>query len=618
MIMNGEQMNNEKASAAAAASSATVTTETERGAVEYRLQERERFLRTLIGNLPGVVYRCRLDENFTSEFLSDGCLELTGYAPDELTTRRTATWDDIIHAEDRERVRAQIKSWLGDHAAQGKPPLEISYRIIHRNGALRHVRDRFRFINDAPSGAVVALEGFIADITERTLADERVRDSEARYRLLAENMCDLVCLHHLDGRYEYVSPSSLALLGYAPEEMLGKTPYDFMHEEEIACVRDDTHARLLRGETDLTVDYRMRQKSGEYVWLESMVQLVRNKSDEAAQILSVSRDITKRKTAEEERAAAQEEIAQLFLNEQSLRQEADVARREADRANQAKDEFLQLISHEFRTPLTTIKTLARIMQKDGESAEEKQEYLEIIAAECDRQIDMILNLLDVARVEEGSIDLRSEPVDINRVLASCDKIERYAANAREQAFDVEYAADLPRARGDEKAIRRALCSIIENAIKYTAHSGSINIAAERVTYVRSDAETDEAATRTSREPKAIDEILVSISDTGRGIHAEDIPHLFQKFYRGKNPVPHDQSLDGTPDDAMGRAETPGVGLGLYLAKRLVTELGGRLEVESTVGRGSCFKIYFAVWNDATDKIDQIDEYGYDEHGERAR
>jgi PAS domain S-box-containing protein len=615
--MNGEQMNNEKASAAAA-SSATVRTATERGAVEYRLQERERFLRTLIGNLPGVVYRCRLDENFTSEFLSDGCLELTGYASDELTTRRTATWDDIIHAEDRERVRAQIKSWLGDHAAQGKPPLEISYRIIHRNGALRHVRDRFRFINDAPSGAVVALEGFIADITERTLADERVRDSEARYRLLAENMCDLVCLHHLDGRYEYVSPSSLALLGYAPKEMLGKTPYDFMHEEEIACVRDDTHARLLRGETDLTVDYRMRQKSGEYVWLESMVQLVRNKSDEATQILSVSRDITKRKTAEEERAAAQEEIAQLFLNEQSLRQEADVARREADRANQAKDEFLQLISHEFRTPLTTIKTLARIMQKDGESAEEKQEYLETIAAECDRQIDMILNLLDVARVEEGSIDLRSEPVDINRVLASCDKIERYAANAREQAFDVEYAADLPRARGDEKAIRRALCSIIENAIKYTAHSGSINIAAERVTYVRSDAETDEAATRTSREPKAIDEILVSISDTGRGIHAEDIPHLFQKFYRGKNPVPHDQSLDGTPDDAMGRAETPGVGLGLYLAKRLVTELGGRLEVESTVGRGSCFKIYFAVWNNATDKIDQIDEYGYDEYGERAR
>ncbi len=614
---DGEQMNNEKASAAAA-SSTTVATSTERGAVEYRLQERERFLRTLIGNLPGVVYRCRLDENFTSEFLSDGCLELTGYEPDELTTRRTATWDDIIHLEDRERVRAQIKNWLGDHAAHGKPPLEISYRIIRRDGELRHVRDRFRFINDVGGGAVVALEGFIADITERTLADERVRESEARYRLLAENMCDLVCLHHLDGRYEYVSPSSHALLGYAPEELVGKSPYDFMHAEEIACVRDDTHSRRLLGETDLTVDYRMRQKSGEYVWLESMVQMVNDKSDEAAQILSVSRDITKRKIAEEERAGAQEEIAQLFLNEQSLRQEADVARREADRANQAKDEFLQLISHEFRTPLTTIKTLARIMQKDGETAEEKHEYLETIAAECDRQIDMILNLLDVARVEEGSIDLRSEPVDINRVLASCDKIERYAANGREQIFNVEYATDLPPARGDEKAIRRALCSIIENAIKYTAHGGTINVAVKRVTYVRADAEADQAAVQTNREPKTIDEIVVSISDTGRGIHAEDIPHLFQKFYRGKNPVPHDKTLDGTPDDAMGRAETPGVGLGLYLAKRLITELGGRLEVESTVGRGSCFKIYFAVWNEAIDRIDQIDEYGYDERGERAR
>ena len=229
--------------------------ESGRFAVEYRLRERERFLRTLIGNLPGVVYRCRTDEKFTSEFISDGCLELTGYTADELTRVRAATWDEIIHAEDRERVRAEINRSMNDNTALNAAPLQIAYRIVHRDGTIKHVRDRFRFINDA-RGKIAALEGFIADITEREIADERVRESEARYRLLAENMCDLVCLHEPDGRYVYVSPSSVALLGFTPEELVGTSPYDYIHEDEVVCVRDDTHERLLKGENDLTVSYR--------------------------------------------------------------------------------------------------------------------------------------------------------------------------------------------------------------------------------------------------------------------------------------------------------------------------------------------------------------------------
>ncbi|MDQ3711357.1 MAG: PAS domain-containing sensor histidine kinase [Acidobacteriota bacterium] len=603
-----------------------LTIESGRFAVEYRLRERERFLRTLIGNLPGVVYRCRTDERFTSEFISDGCLELTGYTADELTRVRAATWDEIIYAQDRERVRAEIKRSMDGNTALTASPLQIAYRIVHRDGSVRHVRDRFRFINDS-DGKIVALEGFIADITGREIANERVRESEARYRLLAENMCDLVCLHEPDGRYVYVSPSSVALLGYTPDELVGTSPYDYIHEEEIPCVRDDTHERLLRGENDLTVSYRMRQKSGEYVWLESMAQIVADKNGKPSQLLTVSRDVTKRKIAEDERRAAQEEIAQLFMSEQTAHTEAKAARLEAEHANRAKDEFLQLISHEFRTPLTTIKMLARVMQKGGESPEERHEYLETIAAECDRQIDMILNLLDVARIDEGSMDLRLERVDVNRLLRSCDKIERHAANAREQKFDVEYDATLPPARGDEKAIRRALCSIIENAIKYTAVGGAIAISAKyvyRTATISNSAETSigTGTTATAFAPETIaendsfGEIAISIADTGRGIHTEDIPHLFQKFYRGTKPVPHDHTTDGTPDDAMGRAETPGVGLGLYLAKRLIKELGGRIEVESEVGRGSCFTVYLAVWNDATDKIDAIDEYGFDEGAAR--
>jgi PAS domain S-box-containing protein len=412
-------------------------------------------------------------------------------------------------------------------------------------------------------------------------------------------------------------------LGFTPDELVGTSPYDYIHEDEVVCVRDDTPERLLKGENDLTAIYRMRQKSGEYIWLETMAQVVADGNGKPSQLLTVSRDITKRKIAEDERAAAQEEIAQLFMSEQTAHGEAKAARQEAERANRAKDEFLQLISHEFRTPLTTIKMLTRIMQQGGESPVEKQEYLETIAAECDRQIDMILNLLDVARIEEGSIDLRLERVDVNRLLRSCGKIERHAANAHEQRFNVEYDETLPPARGDEKAIRRALCSIIENAIKYTPVGGAINISAKYVNQSNKISEAIKNTTgsnsfaagtslKTIAENNSSGEIAISIADTGRGIHTEDIPNLFQKFYRGTKPVPHDHTTDGTPDDAMGRAETPGVGLGLYLAKRLMTELGGRIEVESNVGHGSRFTVFLTVWNEATDKVDAIDEYGFDE------
>jgi PAS domain S-box-containing protein len=596
-----------------------MTKETEWAEVEYRLRERERFLRTLIGNLPGVVYRCRVDPNFTSEFLSDGCRELTGYTAEEMTEKRAAMWGEIIHPQDRERIRAEIRRLMSDNAAHGTPTLQTSYRITTRANSVKHVRDRFRFIHNS-LGEIIALEGFIVDVTERTLAEQRVRETESRYRLLAENMCDLVCLHKLDGYYSYVSPSSFALLDFKPEELIGKSIYDFIHKEDVVCVREEAHERLLKGETDLTVDYRMQKKSGEFVWVETMAQILADENGKPSQLLTVSRDISKRKIAEQERAAAQEEIAQFYFNEQTARGEAEIARREAEAANCAKDEFLQLISHEFRTPLTTIKTLARIMQDDGDSPEERHEYLETIAAECDRQIDMILNLLDVARIEEGSIDLRSEPVDVNRLLRSCDKIERHATNARGQVFKVEYDETLPHARGDEKAIRRALCSIIENAIKYTAFGGTISLSTELFNCAH-DKKTSTTILETSGATVApqtaivknhsVDEIAISISDTGRGIHAEDIPHLFQKFYRGRKNVPHDHTTDGTPDDAMGRAETPGVGLGLYLAKRLITELGGRIEVESEVGRGSRFTVYFSVWNNENDKIDEIDDYDFD-------
>jgi len=598
----------------------------ERQDIEFRLRERERFLRTLISNLPGVVFRCRADENFTKEFVSDGCQDLTGYRAEELVGASAATnWGELMHPEDHERVFAELRRLLENEQPTGGEQFQISYRLIARDDSIKHVRDRFRFVHDS-SGKIYALEGFITDITERTLADERVRESENRYKLLAENMRDLVCLHDLDGKYLYVSPSSETLLGYTPDELVGTSPYDLFHPEDVERLRDEAHARLLKGETGIIVEYRMRDKRGEYCWFESMAQTVTAPDGTIVQLQTVSRDISKRKEAETEMREAQEELAHLLMSEQEARRDADAARVEAEHASRAKDEFLQMVSHEFRTPLTTIKTLVRVLQHDGNSEAERLKHLETIAAECDRQIDLILNLLDVSRLEEGDVDLKNEPVDVNRILYSCDKIERPAADARNQIFHVERDKPLPPIAGDEKAIRRALCTIIENAVKYTPESGMISVTARHVAHhgiKNDDAATDKKIAAdlfgdlpsqmnfATDEQPAGEEIAVIICDTGRGILPEDIPRIFQKFYRGAKPLA-DTSTDGTPDDAAGKAETPGVGLGLYLAKRLITTLDGRITVNSEVGRGSCFTIFLPVWNEQSDEADAVDEYDYDE------
>ncbi len=108
-----------------------------------------------------------------------------------------------------------------------------------------------------------------------------------------------------------------------------------------------------------------------------------------------------------------------------------------------------------------------------------------------------------------------------------------------------------------------------------------------------------------------EEIAVVICDTGRGILPEDLPKIFKKFYRGTKPLA-DSSTDGTPDDAAGKAETPGVGLGLYLAKRLITALGGRIMVNSEVGSGTCFTVFLPIWDKKKHEQDGMDEYGFDE------
>ena len=264
--------------------------------------------------------------------------------------------------------------------------------------------------------------------------------------------------------------------------------------------------------------------------------------------------------------------------EQALARE-QVARREAETANAVKDEFLAAASHELRTPLTTIKTLTRILLRKDTSEEERLEYLSDIASECERQIDLVNNLLDLSRIKAGGVPLAPGRVEVGDVVAACEKIERVEAAEHDHDLVVEVPPGLPPVCADHGALRRAICSVVENAIKYTPAGGRIEVRAR-----------EEGGTH----------VAVDVRDNGRGILPDDVRHVFDRFYRGRAADPATALGDGERD-------VPGIGLGLYLARVLVEGMNGSIDVRSRPGEGSTFTIRIPVWRGDPDALDPAGE-----------
>jgi len=241
-----------------------------------------------------------------------------------------------------------------------------------------------------------------------------------------------------------------------------------------------------------------------------------------------------------------------------------------------KSEFVSTVSHELRTPLTTIKALTRLLMREGLEETKRREYIETISVECDRQIDFVLNLLDLSRIEGGVLRVTHERVDVEEVVSSVVKSEARSAEKRRHELRIELPTEVPPVCADPKELRRVLSNIVENAIKYTPDGGRINLSA-------------------SEEDS---HVAIHIKDNGRGIPPEDMPILFDKFHRGR-PAPHSDAMaEGTTNaEFLEDADVSGVGLGLYLARNVMERMGGRISVDSEVGRGTTFTLHLPLWRD---------------------
>ena len=229
--------------------------------------------------------------------------------------------------------------------------------------------------------------------------------------------------------------------------------------------------------------------------------------------------------------------------------------REIDRL---KDDFISSVSHELRTPLTSIKAYTETILHDSNMPEEtKRQFLGIIDEESNRLANLIEELLDLSRLESGTVKLLREPMNISAVITQVSTALKPLAEKKNIQLNVNVCENLPQFIGDESKILSAITNLVNNAVKFTPAGGQVSVSAT-----------------TSGQ----DELVIRVSDSGIGIPKEALPKIFDRFYRVHHPG----------------KQIPGTGLGLAIVKKIVTMHGGRIEVESEPNRGTTFTIFLPL------------------------
>ena len=256
-------------------------------------------------------------------------------------------------------------------------------------------------------------------------------------------------------------------------------------------------------------------------------------------LMILLQDVTARKRADAER-------------EQLLAAELE-ARREAEAASRAKDQFLATLSHELRTPLSPVLTWSELLRRRSASPQDTERGLAAISRNATNLARLIDELLDVSRIESGKLRLEPMPIDLGRVIVEAVDVTHSAAEAKR--ITIETVSDPPGCRvlGDPDRLRQVLWNLLSNAIKFTSVNGTVRITLER------------------RGPH----VRVAVTDTGQGIPPALLPFVFERFRQG---------------DTTSTRQHGGLGIGLAIVRELVELHGGRVDVESREGRGSTFTV----------------------------
>ena len=259
---------------------------------ELALKESKISLSSLLRNLPGVAYRCKNDKNWTMEFISEGCLNLTGYTSDQLVNNNNISYADLIHPEDKDIVWEKVQEAINERKS-----FKLIYRLLTSNNKIKWVWEQGNGIF-SPDNELLYVEGLINDITEQKLIEEALQFSEAKFRSLVEE--SLVGVYIIqDGKFPYVNPKLAEILGYTPDEILSsKSIADLTYEEDLGLAKENISKRISGEIKTLHYSFRGKKKDNTIIDLEVMGSFTMYDGKPA--IIGTMLDVSKRKKAEKE------------------------------------------------------------------------------------------------------------------------------------------------------------------------------------------------------------------------------------------------------------------------------------------------------------------------------
>ncbi|WP_437798341.1 PAS domain-containing protein [Sorangium sp. So ce693] len=578
---------------------------------------------------------------------SEECYRMLGLSRDA----GTITYErfiDRIHPEDREGVIRSV-----DLALQGTLPYCVDYRIVRPNGEERFLHTEADVLR-AEDGSPLRMIGTALDVTEQRRADRALRLSEERLRMIAEHASDVIFHIRLgpEGGYEYINPAVLDHTGYPPEAWY-EDPELFVtliHPEDVGRYHAFVEHMAAAGGR---LTFRIIDRSRRTRWVSTHITIQRDEHGKPIAGIGISRDVTSEKLADEEReqllgqlaaerrwlhavierspvgillldrAGAQiarnrraQELAgtdsppglpgawwlclpdgQPLTDEEqpsagALRGEVTSSRelslRRADgtmlavlasagpivdgngkllgavvvfdditrlkELERLKEEWTSVVAHDLKQPVTTIIGYATQLERKPQVATAVKTRAGHILASAKRLGRMVSDLTDISQIESRRLAIERAPIDLRALVEAV--VERMGSETEGRAVDVESRGEIPIVHADAGRVEQVLSNLISNAVKYGDLETPIQVALER----RDDA------------------VQISIRNSGRGIPAEDLPLLFERFFRGKAK----------------EERVVGLGLGLYIAKRLVEAHDGRIWVESPEGGHTTFHFTLPV------------------------
>ncbi|MGL5836580.1 MAG: response regulator, partial [Waterburya sp.] len=382
-----------------------------------------------------------------------------------------------------------------------------------------------------------------AELAERKQAEKSLRQSEERYRYLAESIPQLIWTANPEGALLDVNQNWINYTGVSLEQLKIDGLQKVFHPEDLPHLKDLWLEAQQTG-NPYQAEGRMRRADGAYRW--HLYQAIPWKDDlnQIAKWFGTATDIHDRLQIQIER-------------EQILKQEQG-ARAKAERANRIKDEFLAVLSHELRTPLTPILGFTQLLQENNLDQDNTKQALEIIARNVRLQTRLIDDLLDIARILRGKLMLKTEPVSLSIVIESAIETVQAAANFKSIQLEQELAPLF--VSGDSIRLQQIIWNLLSNAIKFTPNGGQVTICVEQVK----------------------DLAQITVTDTGKGINPDFLPHIFEYFRQ---------------EDASITRKHSGLGLGLAIVHHLVEAHGGTVTADSLgESQGASFAVSLPLLN----------------------